>query len=92
MLGTFELDKAANKGIYGIDIHSSNYCVTSHVDGNDEIKGRQWHDIIHRWKMAATREYLHPSKRRRLSSALTFGRDYGIGVHTTCCYQFVRTD
>ena len=78
VLGTLDSDKAANKGICSLDIRSSNYCVTSHVDGNDEIRGSQWHEVINRWKIASTREYLHPSERRRLLSAITFGCDYSI--------------
>ena len=92
VLGSMEQGKNLNKGLCRIAIRSSDYCVTSHVDRNDAIRGKEKARIMNDWKVSERQVYLCRLERKRLSSAMKFAQRFGLGVHTVCCYQFVNKD
>ena len=92
VLGSMEQDKKLSKGICRIAIRSSDYCVTSHVDTNDAIRGNEKEHIMTDWRRSKQQQHLCRFERKRLSSAVSFAERYGLGVHTVCCYQFVEKE
>ena len=91
LLGTMESDRRMNLGLNKIAIRTSDFCVSSHTDKNDACTGDFRENIMREWKRAVNQDYLCMAEKMKLKSALKFAEDLGLGVHTTCCYQFVRS-
>ena len=87
-----EQEKHLNIGLCRIAIRSSDYCVTSHVDLNDAVRGNEKERIMNEWRRAIQQKYLWRFEKKGLRSAVAFAERFGLGVHTVCCYQFVNKD